>query len=142
MYFIVFTIGVQPYLNFVPGRLGRRVARGRTTQNTVSYDFPCASPARRVLKTSHTIDTKMGRIRTNMQKTKYKIFNGENIIRQQHKNIKTLKLTRHVPFFYIDFIFVKIAQVAQVVQVAPSHPHKLQPPRRHRMHIGLHRWVA
>ena len=29
-----------------------------------------------------------------MQKTKYKIFNGENIIRQQHKNIKTLKLTR------------------------------------------------
>jgi hypothetical protein len=72
--------------------------RGRTTQNTVSYDFPCASPARRVLKTSHTIDTKMGRIRTNMQKKKYKIFNGENIIRQQHKNIKTLKLTRHVPF--------------------------------------------
>ena len=48
-----------------------------------------------------------------MQKTKYKIFNGENIIRQQHKNIKTLKLTRHVPFLYIDFIFVKIAQVTQ-----------------------------
>ena len=58
------------------------------------------------------------------------------------KNIKTLKLTRHVPFLYIDFIFVKIAQVPQVVQVAPSPPHKLQPPRRHRMHIRLHRWAA
>ena len=77
-----------------------------------------------------------------MQKTKYKIFNGENIIRQQHKNIKTLKLTRHVPFLYIDFIFVKIAQVTQVVQVAPSHPHKLQPPRYRRMHIRLQGWEA
>ena len=95
--------------------------------------LPLWSPARRVLKTSHTVDTKLERIRRNMQKTIYKVFNTvktfDNDIEKNKNSVTCPLLTSHLlsknrPSSRAKVVYRKSRQVtrspAQATTTSPS----------------------